>query len=88
LEKSGDFENFILPGKVIKVDLFSFLPRKIGHFLTLEIFWHFENFILPDIYGHLMNVEENFHFCPTILHTLEIISCLKTFGQFEKISVL
>jgi hypothetical protein len=86
---SSDLENFRVPGKAIKVEFFSFLPRKkIGHFLTLEIFWHFENFILPDIYAHLMNVEEIFHFCPTILHTLEISSCLKTFGQFENFSVL
>jgi len=84
----GNFENFSVPGKVIKVEFFSFLPRKIGHFLRLEIFLHFESFILPDIYGHFMNVEESFHLCPTILHTLEISSCLKTFGQLENFSVL
>jgi hypothetical protein len=35
-----------------------------------------------------MNVEEFFHLCPTILHTLGISSCVKTFGQFENFSVL
>jgi hypothetical protein len=31
------------------------------------------NFILPDNFGHVRKVEENFHLCPKILGTLKKI---------------
>jgi hypothetical protein len=52
----------------------------------LKQFGHFESLIMPNNYGHLVNVEDVFHSCPNILGTLEISSCLKFFGQFGKIS--
>jgi hypothetical protein len=49
--------------------------------MVLKKFRDFENFILPDNYVHLINVEEKFHLCPKFLGTLEISSCLKTLGS-------
>jgi len=40
--------------------------------------------ILLNNYGHLIDVEDNFHFCPKRLGILKISSCFKKFGQFEK----
>jgi len=59
----GNFGNFSLTGKAIKVDFLNFCPKKLG---TLETSWcskkawHFENFILLNNNGHLINVEESF----------------------------
>jgi hypothetical protein len=84
---SGKFGNFSLLGKVINVDYFSFLPKTLGilknpkacNFLA---FWGI--LILLNNYRHLIDVEDNFHFCPKILGIPKISSCLKTIGQFEK----
>jgi hypothetical protein len=40
--------------------------------------------ILLNNYGHLIDVEDNFHLCPNIFGILKISSCFKKFGQFEK----
>jgi hypothetical protein len=40
--------------------------------------------ILLNNYGHLIDVEDNFHLCPKILGIPKISSCFKQIGQFEK----
>jgi len=81
----GQFRKILVTRKVIKVEFFfHFCLGKLGHsgkIMVLKKFRDFENFILPDNYVHLINVEENFHLCPKILGTLEISSCLKTLGS-------
>jgi hypothetical protein len=37
-------------------------------------FGHFENFIMPDNYVHLINVEKKIHLCPKILVVWEIFA--------------
>jgi hypothetical protein len=49
-------------------------------FSCSKSFGHFGNFLMgPDNFGHLIKVEENFHFCPNILGHLEF------FGMPDKI---
>jgi hypothetical protein len=68
--------------------LISFIfAQKIGHSeksQCLKSFCIFGILILLNNYGHLIDVEDNFHFCPKLLGILKIPSCLKRFGQFEK----
>jgi hypothetical protein len=66
---------------------FSFLPKKIGRFeksQCLKFFGILGILILLNNYGHLIDVEDNFHFCPKILGILKISSCFKKIWQFEK----
>jgi hypothetical protein len=48
--------------------------------MVLKKFGHFEIFIMPDNYVHLINAEKKIHLCPKILGTLEISSRLKKIG--------
>jgi len=83
---SGNLGNFSLLGKVINADFLSFLPKKLGILKSrcLNVFGNLGILILLNNYGHLIDVEDNFHFCPKLLGILEISSCFKKFGQFEK----
>ncbi len=67
--------------------IFFISAPKIGHSeksQCLNFFGILGIHILLNIYGHLIDVEDNFHFCPKLLGILKISSCFKTFGQFEK----
>jgi hypothetical protein len=77
---SGNFGNFSLLGKVINVDFFSFLSKKLGHSeksQCLKLFGILGIHILLNNYGHLINVEDSFHLRPKILGILKISSCFK-----------
>jgi hypothetical protein len=53
---------------------FRFCPKKFeesGKILMLEKFGHFGNFILPEVFGQVIMVEERFHLCPNVLGVLE-----------------
>jgi len=76
---SGNFENFSLLGKVINA-FFFISVKKIGRFeksQCLKFFGISGILILLNNYGHLIDVEDNFHFCPKILCILKISSCCK-----------
>jgi hypothetical protein len=83
---SGNLGNFSLLGKVINADFLSFLPQKLGILKSpcLNVFGILGILILLNNYGHLIDVEDNFHFCPKLLGILKISSCFKKYGQFEK----
>jgi hypothetical protein len=50
----------------------------------MKVFGMLGILILLNNYGHLIDVEDNFHLCPKVLGILKISSCFKTFMQFEK----
>lgn len=53
---------------------FSFLLNNFGHFgkiPTLNVFGRFENFMMPNHFGHIINVEKNLHLSPNIMGTLD-----------------
>jgi hypothetical protein len=83
---SGNFGNFSLLGKVINVDYF-ISAQKLGilKIPMLEFFGILGILILLNNYGHLIDLENNFHFCPKRLGILKISSCFKKIGQFQKI---
>jgi hypothetical protein len=56
------FGIFRMHGKIIRVEKNHCCPKLLD---TLE------NFMLPDNFGHLIKVEESFHFCPNLLGILE-----------------
>jgi hypothetical protein len=78
--------NFSLLGKVINADFVSFLPKKLGILKSpcLNVFGILGILILLNNYGHLIDVEDNFHFYTKLLGILKISSCFKKYGQFGK----
>jgi hypothetical protein len=84
---SGNFGNFNLLGKVMNVDFFFISAQKIGHSeksQCVNFFGILGILILLNNYGHLIDVDDNFNFCPKLLGILKISSCFKKIGQFEK----
>jgi len=67
--------------------IFFISAPKIGHSeksRCLKFSGNLGILILLNNYGHLIDIEDNFHFCPKILGILKISACFKLLGQFER----
>jgi hypothetical protein len=66
-KNSGNFGNFSLLGKVINVDFFHFCPKNWAFKkIPMNFFGMLGILILLNNYGHLIDVEDNFHLCPKV----------------------
>lgn len=68
--KLGQLWNYKLPWKIIKVGYFHFCSTILGTFPTLNVRGHFENFMMPNHFCHIIKVEKSLHLSPNIMGTL------------------